>query len=199
MSGRRTWPPDYARGRDGRWRYGVDGTFVPGARDLTLGRSWTFPSVDDAVLVPASVARAVPELGWCVLAAGERRHGPARRGGPSVELLVVPADHWEDEATRVLGIDAPELNAGRLWTTNDVAAHLAIRPGTVRAYVVRGYLPLPTTPLGWSVPVLLKNLEKAAPPPPKRPVPDRPSEPMAFGPGRRTLAELIADLDAEDD
>jgi hypothetical protein len=152
-------PPGYCRDRRGTWRYLLDGTAVPGARDATLDTLWPYGRTHgELVTMPAGVVVAA-ELQW-VRAVGERvdvvRRGAGRvehRTGWTVERV-----EWDERAAWPLGLEAPELSADRLIDVATLAGWLAITPSTVTAYLSRGRIPPPQVRIGgrpaWSLPIL---------------------------------------------
>jgi hypothetical protein len=159
------WIPDgYQRDPDGRWRYRDDGTYVPGARDLTLASLWRFVIDGEHVLVRTSAILADPTLSWCRSWSDGTTYVPGRRGRHGYEALKVDRDEWELRRNEVIGVIAPELALNRLIGVRDVARIMGVEESTVRAYLTRGYLPASALrePLGpaWSLPVILKRLEQ---------------------------------------
>jgi hypothetical protein len=159
-------PEGYVRGSDGRWRYAVGNDHVPGARDACLERLWRFPLKDGFVLVPVETAEAADELQWCRDWAHGRVIVERRRGRPAHEAWMVPAEEWHHRSRIPLGIDAPELSAGRLVGVGAIARLAGVEEASVRAWAARGVLPAPVLPTppgpAWSLPVVLRVLSSRA-------------------------------------
>jgi hypothetical protein len=155
----------YRRDRRGTWRY-TDGGAVPGARDVTIDTLWSFGS-KRPVVVPDDVARAAPELAWCLLV-GHHTEIVVKTARRSVTVAAWTVDDvdWEDRARWPLTITAPELAPERLWGVSDISHWLAVTPSTVTSYLARGLLPEPQTRVGgrpaWSLPVLLSWRRRAS-------------------------------------
>lgn len=155
------WEPWYRRDRGGRWRYRLDGTFVPGARDLRMEGLWRPITVNAAwVEFPGDIIRAWPEFAWAQrwwLAAPPDTPTPRHADG-----AVISKEEWDLHRDRLIGLTAPELNPATMLSTNAVAALLRVHPKTLTAYVSRGEFPAPTINRGrhplWSVPVLARHL-----------------------------------------
>jgi hypothetical protein len=144
-------PPGYRRDRLGRWRY-VDGGYVPGAADVTVGDLYQVARRTNRCLVPARLARTDPALAWCC-------SWPLETFG-AVVCHGVDESVWEVAKAGVVTLSAPELCAERLLDTAAVAAILGVRPRTIASYLARGSLPSPVARVGnspvWTLPVLLR-------------------------------------------
>jgi hypothetical protein len=157
----------YQRDSAGRWRYAANGKLVPGASTITLATLYRFPTDTingtDVVLVPVEFIELDAELAWCRIYVADGlvyRHKSPSGGGASV---AVPLTDWHDHSTEPITITAPELSPGRLLDIDGLAALLSVGPSTVRAYVARGQLPIPTvdgwhTPL-WALPVIAAHVQ----------------------------------------
>jgi hypothetical protein len=149
----------YQRDRAGRWRYETTSKYVPGARDITIASKWRFPKKGNNVLVPIA-ALIAPELAWCrpyIASSAVRTSG-------RITAIEIPLDDWKEQATRVIGMDAPELAAHLMVDIQRLATMLQTTPSTIRAYETRGQIPHRTiegfnSPL-WSVPIIVQWIER---------------------------------------
>jgi hypothetical protein len=150
-------PPGYRRDRLGRWRY-IDGGYVPGAADVTLGDLYRVERRRGRALVPVRLARGDAALAWC-------RSWPLETSG-AIVCHGVDSSTWERAAASVVTLSAPELCAERLLDTASVAAIIGVRTRTVASYLARGSLPDPVARVGnspvWTLPVLLRWMARRA-------------------------------------
>jgi hypothetical protein len=148
-------PPGYLRSSRG-WRYVATGGTVPGARDVTLARLFSFETDDDDyVLVPTRRAGRYPELEWTW------RYGSSPigdRAGGYGGILYVPASAWQARAHIPFGLDAPELCLERLLGLSGAAEVLGVRAATLSTYLSRGAFAEPQRRIGgdplWSKPIV---------------------------------------------
>jgi hypothetical protein len=150
----------YHRDAKGKWRYDSTNTLVPGAKTLTLNRTYRFARDADFIYVPAVRIRTDAALQWATIFQTTLLAHSAK----GMVVVKVPLADWEDWATQSSGITAPELAPQLLLDTNRLAEILDVAASTVRAYVLRGYLPTPTvqglsSPL-WSRAVIAHHLHK---------------------------------------
>jgi hypothetical protein len=147
-----SWP--YVRGTDGVWRYSW-GYPVPGARDVTLGERYGFPVVVESsgpvVRVPIRMFRD-PELSWVY----GRYYDPWSKA----PFVLVPLQVWQEHTSRVVGMDAPELDATRMLDTASVALRCGCGVRTISSYLARSMMPLPVVRIGgsplWPEPVIAR-------------------------------------------
>lgn len=157
-------PPGMRRDGRGVWRYDPGGDPVPGARDVTLARTYRFGRRRSAltgelvVPVPEPLVRAADELAWC----GRYRCGEGRFAGRVVPVREVPVGEWALRAQVPYAVEAPELRPEALLTIDDVAVTAGVTRQTISTYLARRQMPEPqarvaNSPL-WSLPVVLRWL-----------------------------------------
>lgn len=145
-------PPGYERDARGAWRYSTTRARVPGARDRTLASTWRVRRHGQhAVSLPRVRVRTQLELEWMTEVEIET---------DDPTIVAVDKTLWAELSRRSLGIDAPELSCEKLWDTDNVAAFLGVKPGTIWSYVARKAFPEPVTKVGrtsvWSEPLVLE-------------------------------------------
>lgn len=185
----------YKRDRVGRWRYVSTGEFVPGARDITLERSWNFERTDHTIYVPVAALIVDPQLRWCNIYLGEDR-----TSNPTNHVVAVPLNDWNDYAVDSIGIDAPELTPGRLIDIRRLASALGIQPSTIRSYVTRGQFPAPNvTGFGspmWALPIIVQHLRTQHPTKPEPTSKRRQTRPAISPHSLRDIDDALAEIEA---
>jgi hypothetical protein len=153
------WEHSYKRDTRKRWRYAIDGSIVPGSRDLLLKHLWKPARINhEWVSFPTEIVTAWPEFAWARQWSADREaHSYAR-----ANQAIISTDEWELQRDRLVGLVAPELCVSMMLRPADLAAMLGCKVNTVHAYVNRGFLPPPTINRGqqplWSVAVLTRTL-----------------------------------------
>ena len=135
------WP--FVRTEAGEWNYAWGGR-VPGAKDLLLQDRYGYPQVETErglfVAVPAADIDSDPSLTWCGAYYDYRSRD---------EVIHVPISAWEHH-DQVVGMMAPELLAGELVATDDVARMASMSSRTISNYLSRGSMPGPIAYVGHS-------------------------------------------------
>jgi hypothetical protein len=139
------WAPAmYERDLNGTWRYEWRAR-VPRAMDLTPARLVQARTHQDIVAIPSwTLHRELEPLSQEAVVEGE--------------WAFIDESLWHAASHRSLGILAPELQAERMLSLDDIAAVLRCRPATARSMHARKQLPpsqmkVARIPL-WSAPVI---------------------------------------------
>jgi hypothetical protein len=189
------WSPWYRRedGIRARWRYVADGAFVPGATDVRAEDLWRPKRIDSQwIEFPGLVVRT-PQFKWATNWWSSSHEGPAPTSSGGA---VISAEEWDLHKDKLIGLNAPELCAQNMLTTESLAHMMGVTTKTVSAFVTRGYVPKPTVhhtrlPL-WSIPVVVRSLAatRLAREAKRRPVRDRTPTTVT-----ESLDELLMRLD----